>query len=73
MASSIQSIPSVFATPSTVAPAVPNNAATIPTKIVSSSERCCFPGTTRRPSPPITSPINRAEIIPVISTRAPLS
>src|SRR5689334_16688576 len=44
----------------------PMKAATIPMTIVSQIGMCCRPGTTSRPSAPITNPTRIAEMMPVI-------
>jgi len=68
-ASSIQSMPGVSSTPNAPATSVPTNAATTPMSRVSQIGMFCLPGTTRRPSAPMTRPMMSAVKKPVISTR----
>jgi len=70
---SIQSRPSVAATPNAAAIAVPTRAATIPTSSVSHIGIFCLPGATTRPKTPMIKPITKALIIPVTSTVGPPS
>src|SRR5690606_2750763 len=64
---STQSTPLVSATPSPEAMPVPMNAATMPIRMVHRTPMRCRPGTTSRPSTPITMPMTIALMTPEIS------